>query len=60
MTSTRRGEEGVRLKWTHVDGGGGGKSLIFCGRHKWMAPNQCFIEQPPIESGFNYGTLIKT
>src|SRR6218665_879769 len=88
MTSTRRGE-GVRLRWTHVDGGGGQapcgrshrklklesidvilssshakklasflpefrlwtekqvkifrrhegvKDVIFCGRHKWMAP----------------------
>ena len=33
-TSTRRG---VRPTWTHVDRGGV-KNLIFCGRHKWMAP----------------------
>src|SRR6218665_2210704 len=29
MTSTRRGGEGVRLRWTHVDGGGGAAP---CGR----------------------------
>ena len=26
--------------WTHVDRGRGVKNVIFCGRHKWMAPNK--------------------
>jgi len=32
-----QGGGGVRPMWTHVDRGRGVKSVIFCGRHKWMA-----------------------
>src|SRR6218665_1823520 len=31
---------GVRPMWTHLDRGRGVKNGIFCGRHKWMAPNR--------------------
>src|SRR6218665_714915 len=39
-TSTRG--EGVWPMWTHVDRGSGGRKPDFCGRHKWMAPEQRF------------------
>ena len=26
--------------WTHVDRGVGGVKNLFCGRHKWMTPNE--------------------
>jgi len=38
-TSTREGAEGL----AHVDRGKGGQSPIFCGRHKWMAPNDQYF-----------------
>jgi len=34
------GGEGVWLMWTHVDREV--KNPIFCGCHKWMAPNDIF------------------
>ena len=36
--------EGIRLMWTHVVRGRGVKTLIFWGRHKWIAPKVNSIE----------------
>src|SRR6218665_1906508 len=33
-----QGKRGVRPMWTHVERGRGVKNVVFCGRHKWMAP----------------------
>src|SRR6218665_3976674 len=59
-----QGGRRVRLMWTHVDKGRRVKNLIFCGHHKWMAPNfgKMFDKRNFMHADFNKleGTFLGT